>query len=206
MARSKPVVVRKSPTRRSRSSSSSSSRKRARTSNSPGYNKRLNQFWIQNAVKRAERGRVPYDHAFDTPDYIKIKRSTLPGAGEGAFVTHAIVKGERLGQYLGNLTDKPGDYVFDTKLPLGAGTLQLDGEDKATSNWTRYINTGTWEGVTTREPNIEFAYGVTEVPFEIDGEIREIQTAVIFVRAMRDIEAGEELFLSYGNDYFKPPA
>ena len=206
MARSKPVVVRRSP-RKSRSSSSHSSRKRARTSppkspsQSPGYQSRLKAYWTQNAAKRAERGNVPYDHAFDTPHFIKIKHSTLPGAGEGAFAAQAIIKGERLGQYLGNLTDKPGDYVFDTKLPLGAGTLQLDGEDKATSNWTRYINTGTWEGVTTREPNIEFVHGVTDVPFEIDGEIIEMETAVIFIRALRDIEPGEELFLSYGAEY-----
>jgi len=42
---------------------------------------------------------------------------------------------------------------------------------------------------------------VTDVPFEIDGEIIEMETAVIFIRALRDIEPGEELFLSYGAEY-----
>ena len=199
MARVKPVVVRKSPTRKSSSSPKRQSRKSS--PKSPGYNARLKKYWIQNAVNRANRGKMPYDHAYDQPAFIEISKSTLPGAGEGVFAAQRIQKGERLGQYLGNLTDKPGDYVFDTKLPLGDGTLQIDGEDKATSNWTRYINTGTWEGVTTRDPNVEFVHGVTDVPFEFNGEIVDMQTSVIFLRALRDIEPGEELFISYGAEY-----
>jgi len=128
------------------------------------------------------------DYIRNQPHEIELKPSTLGReAGNGAFAREPLEKGQILGCYVGKVVSNKtkGDYVIDT----GAG-FSFDAEPEEYSNWTRTMNTGTWDGITTHPPNVEFVRGVDE---------KDIFS--ILVRVIRDIEPGEELFIDYGKEY-----
>lgn len=105
----------------------------------------------------------------------KIKRSS---AGLGLFAAEPIKRGTWIIEYVGKIlngkevTDHPGNkYLFET-----SKTRMIDGS--ARSNTARYINHSC-------KPNCE----------------PEIIAGRVFIKAIKRIEAGEELTYDYGKEY-----
>ena len=118
------------------------------------------------------------------PYYIKIRKSTIIGAGKGAFSTCAIPKGTRLGYYAGKCYS-PGKepntaYLLEISYN-GRPYVIMDAAPPRQSNWTRFINCPE----KSKHANVIFRqYG-----------------KIMYILASRDIPAGEEMFLWYGKAY-----
>jgi uncharacterized protein len=105
-------------------------------------------------------------------------RKSGPGLGYGLFATRLIELGEFIAEYTGNkvttaVADKlPGRYLFEIDKDW-----TIDGSPR--SNIARYINHSC-------EPNCE----------------ADIKDGRIMINTIRDIEAGEEILIDYGEEYF----
>ena len=123
-----------------------------------------------------------------------IKTSQIPKAGKGLYTTRKILKGEVIGEYTGKLLstkviDKDEDkyaenyYLFD----IGNG-VTIDGEKSKSK--TRYIND---------------ASGLTRIKGLSNNSSFHTykRSNTVLLRAKRDIKPGEEIFASYGRDYWK---
>ncbi|KAG6364242.1 hypothetical protein INS49_005841 [Diaporthe citri] len=102
--------------------------------------------------------------------------------GKGVFAKEDIPKYQLLGEYLGELV--PADWYVDA---TDSYIFTIEGEFVITAkdygNWTRFVNHHC-------DPNVSAAVGMY-------GHRR----SVIF-RANRDIAAGEQLCIHYGENYF----
>ncbi|KAI7777497.1 hypothetical protein LA080_003446 [Diaporthe eres] len=102
--------------------------------------------------------------------------------GKGAFATADIPKYTLLGEYLGELV--PADWMVDATDPY---IFTIEDEFVITAkdygNWTRFVNHHC-------DPNVSAAVGMY-------GHRRSI-----VYRANRDIAAGEQLCIHYGENYF----
>lgn len=104
-------------------------------------------------------------------------KTVSPDVGDGLFAVAPIKKGEFILEYIGNriptkLADEsPSRYLFEIN-----NRWTIDGEPL--ENTARYINHSC-------EPNVE----------------AEIEKGHINIYATRDIEAGEELTIDYGEEY-----
>lgn len=120
------------------------------------------------------------------PDYISISKSTVEGAGDGAFTKVFIPKGKTIGEYVGKVFEGPdlnkanGDYLFSV-LKKGKEIKIIDGKNKKLSSWVRYVNTPQSQD----EGNAYF--------FQYNSRI--------FLRTSRDIPIGQEIFAYYGDEY-----
>lgn len=118
-----------------------------------------------------------------------VKRSTLPGAGKGLFTKKLIPKGARIVEYKGviktwkEITDNPvfNGYVFyvNSKHVIDAknyekGLAQLANDAKGLS----------------RQPGVR-----NNSKYEQEG-------LKVYIIAMRDIPAGDEIFVGYGKEYW----
>jgi SET domain-containing protein len=74
-----------------------------------------------------------------------------------------------------------GDYAFGA-----GGDLLVDAEDEASSSWPRFINHS------RRRPNL-----VACVAYWWFGPL-----GIVYFCATRDIQAGDELFFDYGDEYW----
>jgi hypothetical protein len=118
-------------------------------------------------------------------DDFEIRTSTIEGAGMGLFAKHRIEEEDTIGYYTGEImTDKE---FYDPARPFSAYVLWVCrthiilGEGPK-ANYTRYINHDD-------NPN---AFLVTSSRWK---------TARF--EALRTIEAGEEIFFNYGEDYWE---
>lgn len=116
-----------------------------------------------------------------TPNYIQVGTSSIPRAGQGAFVTKTLESGFVLGEYKGeSLTntqanERPWDmYMFDIKNPKGELVCVISAHDPLKSNWSRYVNSV--EEWNSPLRNVEF--------FQVDNRL--------FLRTTRRIEASLE--------------
>lgn len=106
-------------------------------------------------------------------------RSSRPGTGLGLFAQVPIQKGDFILEYVGEkiptavADEHPGKYLFEID-----SEWTIDGE--VPENTARYINHDC-------HPN-------TEAEISEDDRIE--------IRAIRDIAAGEELTIDYGDEYF----
>lgn len=119
---------------------------------------------------------------------ILIKKSTIKGAGKGAFAKKNFEKYELLDEYKG-IFIKPKDYKNDSwyvwELYYDDGDVlgYIDSQDKDYSNWTRYVNC----------PNSKKQENVMAVQ----------KNRKIFYYACKKIKEGDELFVWYGPEYGK---
>jgi hypothetical protein len=92
-----------------------------------------------------------------------------------------------LGEYRGKIVlgSPSGAYVLDS----GHG-FAWDASDTSLSAWPRFINSSQWQGTQLAEPNVQFVKG-----------INENEEFTVFIRALREIKQGEELFIDYGPYY-----
>lgn len=103
--------------------------------------------------------------------------------GLGLFATKPIRRGARIIRYFGPLLDsrKPGDDAVENKYLFElSGRWTIDGSVR--KNIARYINHAC-------RPNAE-------------SDVKPRKRKV-FIRAIRNIEPGEEISYDYGTDYFK---
>jgi hypothetical protein len=106
-------------------------------------------------------------------------RDAAEGVGKGLFALVPIRKGDFILEYTGKkIPTKVADDMEEARYLFEIDSKwTIDGEDE--SNTARYINHGC-------EPNVE----------------AEVHDGHILITAVRDIEAGEELTIDYGEEYY----
>ncbi len=118
-----------------------------------------------------------------------VKRSKIPGAGKGLFTNQFIAKGTRIVQYKGNVTtwkavqqqkDFNG-YVYYIKRDL---VVDAKNYKKA---FARYAND---------------AKGISKLKAVTNNSSYVIDGKKVFIEAVKDINAGEEILVSYGKEYW----
>lgn len=119
---------------------------------------------------------------------LEIKISTIAGAGKGLFTAVFIPKGTRIVEYKGTVTtwdevrhDPTNGYIYFVK-----AAYVIDARDHPKS-FARYANDA--KGLTRARDKRN------NTKFEADG-LR------VFLVAIKDIGAGEELFVDYGRKYW----
>lgn len=121
--------------------------------------------------------------------YLRVKTSTLPGAGKGLFTTTEIKKGEIIIEYLGKRytwkeveddTDNGYIYFIDNKNVIDAS------QDKKALG--RYANDAS---------GLQKIKGISNNTEYVQEDKR------VFLRAKKLIPAGSEIFVSYGPEYWK---
>jgi SET domain-containing protein len=119
----------------------------------------------------------------DDGTFIVVKQSSIPGAGKGVFATRDIEQGVTIGEYTGELVNmseirEHGKYAWSLR-----NGQAVDAVDPEKSNWLRYINDHR-----TEEGNNLAIY-------EHDNKV--------YYQTKRPIKKGSELFVSYGENYWK---
>jgi uncharacterized protein len=125
----------------------------------------------------------------ETPEdvHVVIKKSTIKGAGKGIFAKHDIKKGITVAQYIGvmvpmyfvDLNFYDSDYIFQSINEL----LAIDANDPL-SCYGRYAN----DSLSQMKINVKFTKAMNE-----DGAK---------LIAIKDIKKGDEIFISYGYNYW----
>jgi SET domain-containing protein len=120
-----------------------------------------------------------------------LKKSRLPYAGKGLFTTKDIKKGSKIIEYRGEIIDWK-EYCKRTK------------EDKdgymAYVNWKKCIDAYNTPQYKARYANDAEGL-IRHKKYKNNAEYQIIDDKV-FIVATRDIEAGEEIFVSYSKDYW----
>lgn len=123
---------------------------------------------------------------------IRIKKSSIRGAGKGAFAGTFIKKGDELGEYKGKRISekefnklKNTNYVFEVTLP-NKKNVYIDAKNPKSSSWHRYVN-GAKTKLQRKKINTHFyQYG-----------------RKIYLRATKDIPVNTELICDYGEYYWE---
>jgi len=120
-----------------------------------------------------------------------VKKSTLPGAGKGLFTSKRILKDEKIVEYKGEIIDWK-EYEKRVK------------EDK--DGYLFYINKKRCiDAYNTPQYKARYANdaaGLSRVKGLKNNAVYEIFDDKCFIVATRDIESGEEIFVSYSKDYW----
>jgi len=121
-----------------------------------------------------------------TPEEYTIATSTIPNAGNGAFANIFLPKGTVLGNYKGKrLTPQQYERLKDSSyvwyVSEGRGHFYIDGRDPKVSNWLRFLNDSR-----DRRQNVE--------PYQYSGKL--------YYRTTKNVQPGQELFISYGDEYW----
>jgi len=123
---------------------------------------------------------------------LKVKKSLIPGAGKGLFTTTPIKKGEKVIEYLGEIIDWE---EYERRV------------ERDEDGYLFFINKNKCiDAFNTPEHIARFANdaaGITKVKglknnteYNIEGKKR------CFIIAKRNINAGEEIFVSYTREYW----
>ena len=128
-------------------------------------------------------------------ELIVIKKSKIPRAGLGAFANKDISQGTKIGEYKGDVLDKKAYdklkntfYTFEVAKKNKKGsykTYYIDASKKKAGRELRFVN-GAHGNKQRKLINLE-AYQYAEK---------------IFYRAHKNIRAGEELIIDYGDNYW----
>jgi SET domain-containing protein len=121
---------------------------------------------------------------------LRVKFSTLPGAGKGLFTTKFIPKGTRIVEYRGKITtwkevahdEGNNGYIFYVKR---SHVIDARFYPKSIA---RYAND---------------ARGLQKVKGIRNNSEYEIEGLRVYVDAIRDIPAGSEIFVDYGREYWR---
>ena len=121
--------------------------------------------------------------------HLKIKRSTLPGAGKGLFTTRFIPKGTRIVEYKGKISswkdadhqDGGNGYIYYVKRYHVIDALP---RPKAIA---RYANDA--RGMTRVK-------GITNNSDYVEDGLK------VYIESTKDIPANSEIFVGYGKEYW----
>lgn len=123
---------------------------------------------------------------------LKVKKSTLPNAGKGLFTTTPIKKGEKIIEYLGEIIDwkeyeKRVERDEDGYLFFVNKKHCIDAFNTP-EHLARYAND---------------AEGLSKVKgLKNNASYEVFEKTRCFIIAKRDIEKGEEIFVSYTKEYW----
>ena len=127
------------------------------------------------------------------PKKVLIAKSQIPGAGLGLYLLEDAAKGEFVARYSGEAIDKTENEARTSHYRIKISkNLYLDAEEKHHFEG-RYINDGKRAG---KIVNVRFAAGYRTNTCSTTNH----QWIRIF--ATRNIKAGEELYLDYGDDFW----
>jgi hypothetical protein len=148
----------------------------------------LNQYRAGNTKVRCKRmvtkGQLCYMH-LEKLQHLRVKRSTIPNARNGLFTTVARKKQEKLADYTGQRISaaqakrSKSAYIFQPNK-----TTFIDAR-KSNEAVGRYAN----DGRSPAKNNSKLAYN------------SKAKTAC--VKATKNIQAGKEILVSYGPEYWK---
>ncbi len=125
-------------------------------------------------------------------NFLEVKTSKLPNSGKGLFTKRDIKKGERIVEYLGEvITEKELDKRAENDIYGYA--FYISSKKCVDAYYTpkelaRYAND---------------AAGIGRVKGIRNNSIYEIWKNRGWIKATRNIKAGEEIFVSYGAGYWK---
>ncbi len=121
-----------------------------------------------------------------------VKKSTIPGSGKGLFINRDVKKGERIVEYLGEIinwkecdvrVDKDeGGYVFFVNRNKCIDAFHTP------EALARYAND---------------AKGLSKVKGLTNNCVYEVYKKNGWIKAVKDIKAGSEVFVSYGAEYWR---
>ncbi len=121
--------------------------------------------------------------------HLIVKRSTLKGSGKGLFTTKDIPKGTKIVEYKGKIT-----------------TWKEVDDRKGLNGYIYYVNRNhVIDARTTKEALARYANdakGLVRTEGLRNNCTYEIEGIKVFIKAMRDIPAGSELFVGYGKEYW----
>lgn len=122
--------------------------------------------------------------------FLEVKTSTLPNAGNGLFTKTFIAAGTRIVEYKGRITTwKEVEDDHDNAYLFTVTEDHVIDARKALKSFARYANDA--RGFTRIK-------GLTNNCYYVQDEENRV-----FIEAKRDIPAGGEIFVGYGNDYWK---
>jgi SET domain-containing protein len=121
---------------------------------------------------------------------LRVKTSTLPGAGKGLFTTKFIAKGTRIVEYWGKITtwkeveheEGSNGYIFYVKR---SHVIDARYYKKSIA---RYAND---------------ARGLQKITGIRNNSEYEIEGLRVYIDAIRDIPAGSEILVDYGREYWE---
>lgn len=123
--------------------------------------------------------------------HLIVKESTLPGAGKGLFTKVDIPKGTLIIEYTGEiLTWKEAEQMADDRngyvfFVYSTHVIDAWNDKKAKA---RYAND---------------ARGIGRVPGITNNSEYHVHRRRCFIKAIRNIPAGSEILVSYGNEYWQ---
>jgi uncharacterized protein len=121
---------------------------------------------------------------------LEIKKSKLPGAGKGLFTTVFIPKGTRIVEYKGRVTT----WQIASNGPTFNGYIYYVNKDHVIDakpfpqHLARYANDARGLGKVDGQSN--------NCKYVVDDDKK------VYIESFRNIEAGAELFVSYGKEYW----
>ena len=125
-------------------------------------------------------------------DDLVVKKSTIPNSGKGLFTKRDVKKGERIVEYL-------GEIITEAELDRRAekdiyGYAFFISKKKCVDAYytpnelARYAND---------------AKGITRIPGVNNNCVYEIWKNRGWIKAEKNIKAGDEIFVSYGHEYWR---
>ncbi|MGN6193500.1 MAG: SET domain-containing protein [Ginsengibacter sp.] len=121
--------------------------------------------------------------------HLIIKKSRIPGAGKGLFTKQFITKGTRIVEYKGRIT-----------------TWKNVLEGKNFNAYVYYINRNYVIDAMRRKTALaryaNDANGLSQHHLFRNNAKYVVDGKRVFIEAKKDIEAGEEILVSYGNEYW----
>ncbi|HEU5366648.1 MAG TPA: SET domain-containing protein [Hanamia sp.] len=122
--------------------------------------------------------------------HLVIKKSKIPGAGNGLFTTIFIPKGTRIIEYKGRITswrDVLNGKEFNAYVYYVNRNHVIDAM-KRKKSLGRYANDAT---------------GLTKIDGISNNTRYVVEDNRVFIEAKKDIQAGEEILVSYGREYWQ---
>jgi hypothetical protein len=180
-------------------------------------------------MKRRQEKRVgTLPKRFNHPD-TQIRKSNIPGAGKGLFTTAGFKKGEIIGEYYGpfkktydDVPEKYDMYIFtlqngkilvpspNCKSQYINDGLAYDAIVLETMEW--FIESGT-SGRIRKKDIYDIVNGELNEPLMYSDESKGIECDYnvdwledgnrVLLKAIRDIDIDEELYVAYGKDYWR---
>ncbi|NJL70503.1 MAG: SET domain-containing protein [Candidatus Competibacteraceae bacterium] len=133
---------------------------------------------------------------YKLPTHLEVKTSGIANAGMGLYAARYISEGKKIGKYKGiTMYGMPHGWPREKKAylvnlqPEGGGYYAVRDGHKM-SNHMRWANHKKFAGATHEEDCNAWLYVAED--------------KVVYMKALRDIEKGEEIFIDYGYDPTEP--
>lgn len=134
--------------------------------------------------------------------HLEVKPSLIPGAGMGLFTKKRIRKDQKIGKYRGI------DYPSHPHLPkerrpylvyLGSGQVRDGFQMNNHMRWANHKK-HVKHKIRTLARGVTWVHRDSSHPDEPNGWLELNEDKVVYVKALRDIQPGEEIYIDYGYD------